>query len=226
MGCYGYCVVPRAHEPGREQAGIGGKPVAARVVDRVALWWSEMDRPEPSVEHVQQHNAVIEAALTDTVTPVPLRFGQWSEDPEVFDRVISEKLGWYEERLAIFAGAMEFGIRVVQPDQQAPARVVRVPLAKTGTAYMNALRESAAAAQDKKAEADAVRMQISTVVGNLVREEHVEEARTPHGLVTVSHLVARENFEAYKQRVLELREQFVQLRFLLSGPWAPYSFAA
>lgn len=225
MGCYGYCVAA-ALTPQAELSGIGGARVVARDVAGMKVWVSEIERPDPDVAHVKAHNAVVEAAISDDATPVPLRFGQWSADFSEFDRLIADKAEWYRERLTIFAGALEFGIRVVRPDKQAAARVVRLPRADSGTAYMEALRAGAAAAQSEREEADRVRMGVAATMKDLVREEHSEAARTPHGIITVAHLVGREHFEAYHARMQELREQFPELRFLLSGPWAPYSFAA
>jgi hypothetical protein len=225
MGCYGFCVLPRGAEPPEGLIGLDAQAVVARNVGDLTVWVSEIARPEPALEQVQAHNRVVEAAITDEVTPVPLRFGQWSEDAGAFDALIAAREDWYRERLRTFAGALEFGIRVLRPDKPSPARLVRVAAAKTGTAYMDALRASMATARGEREEAERVRAGIAEFLRDFVREEHVEEPRTPHGVVTVSHLVAREDFDRYRERVHELRDRSPELRFLLSGPWVPYSFA-
>ena len=58
-----------------------------------------------------------------------------------------------------------------------------------------------------------------------VRDEKVETAQTKHAVLTVTHLVAREHFDEYRERGRRLRSVFPALRLLLSGPWPPYSFA-
>lgn len=186
---------------------------------------SDLDRPLPSAEHVQQHNAVIEAAVNAEITPVPLRFGQWAHDASVFEQVVEENADWYAERLKTFAGALEFGVRVVRPDKASPARDVRVEQAASGVEYMNALRERVAAGRAESGEVEAVRTGITEILGALVREERVEEARTPHGIITVSHLVSRPQFDEYREQAQALRIRFPEMRFLVSGPWMPYSFA-
>ena len=225
MGIYGYCVLPRGHEPRPGQQGIAGHAVAGRDIAGLAVWVSEMARPEAVVEHVTAHNLVVEAGVTEEVTPVPLRFGQWAAELDAFAPLIAEKADWYRERLGSFAGAMEFGLRVLDPERQASAQVVRIARPETGTAYMEALRASAAAAQGERAVQEQLRADIAAVMTEVVREERVAETRTPHGVVNLSHLVSREHFEVYRERVHELRAQHAQLRFLLSGPWVPYSFA-
>src|SRR5688572_24490278 len=98
MGVYGYCVVPGDHGP-VSLAGIDGAPVRAHRIGELAVLVSDMARPEPNAERIQQHNAVIEAVVTEALTPVPLRFGQWADTPAVFDAVVQERAEWYAERL-------------------------------------------------------------------------------------------------------------------------------
>ncbi len=226
MGVYGYCVVPAAHAFPDEVTGLRGAPIRAHEVEDLAVLVSDLDRPEPTAEHVQQHNGVIEAVVTNEVTPVPLRFGQWAPDAGVFEKVVREKAAWYHERLEAFAGALEFGLRAVRPDRPPQARDVRVAHAATGLEYMNALRDRAAAERAQSEESEQVRQGISEVLGAFVREERVEEARTPHGIITISHLVSRQHFDEYREHAQRLRMRYPNMRFLVSGPWMPYSFAS
>ena len=199
--------------------------MGAHGVADLAVWISEIERPEPTVEHIELHNRVVEAAITEAVTPVPLRFGQWASELAVFDAAVAEKSQWYRERLSTFAGALEFGLRVIRPDRERSARVVQAPLASTGREYMNSLRDSVATAHGQREDEARIRTGIIEELGRFVREDRMEEGRTPHGLLTVSHLVARADFEEYRAHAQNLRLRFPELRFLLSGPWAPYSFA-
>lgn len=224
VGIYAYCVLPGTHVV-RRVTGIGGVEVRPNPIGALTVLISEIERPEPSLAHVQQHNAVVEAVVTEDVTPVPLRFGQWADGIEAFEKGIREKADWYAERLAAFAGAMEFGLRVARPERAEQARDVRAVSAATGAEYMNALRDRVVAERGAREEVEGVRSGISDLLGDLIREERVEAARTPHGVITVSHLVSRDHFDSYRDRAQHLRERFPELRFLLSGPWVPYSFA-
>lgn len=226
MGVYGYCVVPGGHAIPHDLTGLHGAGVRAHSIDDLAVIISEIDRPEPTAEHVQQHNSAIEGVVTEEVTPVPLRFGQWAPDAGMFEKVVREKTAWYHERLKAFAGALEFGLRAVRPDMRQEARDVRIAPAATGREYMNALREKVVAERGHSEEAEQVRQGISEILGAFVREERVEEARTPHGVVTVSHLVSRQHFDAYREHAQRLRTRYPDMRFLVSGPWMPYSFAS
>lgn len=224
MGVYAYCVTPLDHEPlGLE--GITGTAVFGAAIGRFGVWFSEMEKPEPSIEAIQAHNRVIEAAVNNEVTPVPLRFGQWFAEMEALRAPLLEKQDWYVERLAAFAGALEFGMRVADPGRREAAQVVRPATAESGSAYMKQLQDSVTGAQQQRAEAERIGSRIGDVMSEIVRESKQEDARTPHGILTVAHLVSRENFQQYHERATSLRAMFPDLRFLVSGPWAPYSFA-
>jgi hypothetical protein len=225
VGIYGYCIVPAGHGAvGR--TGIDGASVRVHAIGELAVLVSDLARPEPTAERIQQHNAVIEAVVTEELTPVPLRFGQWADSAGVFEAAVLEKAAWYAERLQTFSGAMEFGLRVVQPDRPAPARLVRLPEAASGLEYMNALRDRVAGERADREILENVTTGIAEAMSGLVREERVEEARTAHGVVTVLHLVPRRHFDAYREQAQSLKQRFPELRFLVSGPWVPYSFAA
>ena len=225
MGIYAYCVVPIGHSPDAALRGVSEAAVEVIEAGPVALWVSRMPRPEGTVEQIKAHNAIVEAAVTNAVTPVPLRFGQWLEDEGALDAGLAEQATSYAEKLRKFAGCLEFGIRVIDPAEPQGAQDVHPEKATSGTAYMQALRESSRHAGARQAVADQVRSTIQQKVGSLVQAEQEEESRTPHAVVTMSHLVPRENFDEYRERVREMREEFPALRLLLSGPWPPYSFA-
>ena len=91
---------------------------------------------------------------------------------------------------------------------------------------MEALRARVAAEAGDRDEGERVRAGVTEVLRGLLREERMEDPKTPHGIVTLSHLVARPHFDEYRERVQHLRVEFPELRFLLTGPWVPYSFAA
>jgi hypothetical protein len=116
-------------------------------------------------------------------------------------------------------------MRVLDPNQQS-ARILPNQTSLTGRQYMAALREQYRARESTEPEAAELRDRIHERFAPLVRAEQFEAAETTHGKAAVVHLVEYANFDAYRAIVRELRAEFANLRFLLSGPWPPYSFAA
>jgi ethanolamine utilization microcompartment shell protein EutS len=226
MGVYAYCVVPAPHRPPAELTGIGGQPVGSALVEGLGIWISGMARPPATVAAVQAHNSVVEAAVTEAITPVPLRFGQWVPDEQALIGRMAEKSADYRIMLDRFAGCLEFGLRLIEPAAEQKARDVHADPGTSGLAYMHALRESSRLAEQQRQHGNAVRARVSEQLGDLVRAERVETEQTPHAVVTLSHLVARGDFDEYRDRARGLRSLFPAMRLLVSGPWPPYSFAA
>jgi hypothetical protein len=225
IGIYPYCAVPAGHTPPVSVVGLEGAQVELVTTGNIGLWVSRLPRPTGSVQLIQDHNRVVEAAVTDEVTPVPLRFGQWLADDATLHASMADKAPSYEQKLRDFAGCLEFGIRVIDPAGPEGARDVHPGKPASGFAYMQALRESSRLAEQRRALAEQVGQSIRDALHDLVRSEREEEARTSHAVVALSHLVARTNFNEYRERARQFRQTFPALRLLLSGPWAPYSFA-
>jgi hypothetical protein len=217
-------VVQAQHQPPAGLLGIDNEAVELLRVDELGVWMSAGQRPQVSVEAVQAHNHVVEVAVNEEVTPVPLRFGQWLEDMTKLTEAVRERGNEYTSLLAHFAGCLEFGLRLVDPDEPAEAQEVHSQ-PSTGTEYMHALRDSSKLAERKQAEIEAVGASVRELLGDIIRDERVESARTRHAVLTLSHLVAREHFDEYRERARRVRTLFPALRLLLTGPWPPYSFA-
>lgn len=221
MGAYLYCVLP---------AGVGSVPAALRGIDDatveavplgdLSVWLSRLEqRPDATLDRVRAHNGVIEAAASGEATPVPLRFGQWVADEQQLAGAIGARAEPLARTLERIAGAVEFGVRIADPAKVA-AGAVPTPAESTGREYLERLAERDRL--DPRGE-DLAR-QLRGATAGLVREERVEPLPSAHGLVTVAHLVDRKDIAAYRAAVTGFRDRFGDLRFLISGPWPPYSF--
>lgn len=94
-----------------------------------------------------------------------------------------------------------------------------------GRAYLDRLqrRQRAEAEVDRRAEF--LQARVARAVRGIVRDQ----ARSPRSGVAnsliLSHLVARGDVARYRVAVHTIASREPRLRLLLSGPWAPYSFA-
>lgn len=221
MGFYIYCVVPANYAPG-SLTGIDQAPVQLVSCAGLGLWISEFDSvPEPAVPRIKQHNRVVEAAISEQVTPVPVRFGQWAADRAALEQSFAPRAENFTRLLALFAGALEFGLRILDPAASTAQDVHGTGPARSGREYLAALRERL-----RPADVDAqLHERVQASVKDLVRLERCERQGTPYPMVSYAHLVARRDFERYRLQVRQLREATPGMRFLLSGPWPPYSFA-
>lgn len=220
MGLYLYCIGAADHPPPGAVAGIDGAAVSAAAVEGFSAWVSPLDAaPAPSLDRVREHNRVVERACAER-TVLPLRFGQWFPDADALDASLHPRRVRLAADLERVAGAMEMGVRVMDPahDDAPPDR-------STGRAYLEALaRRDAriAAAQERGAR---IAAEIRDWLGALVRDERVRPLGASVGLVAVAHLVDRHDIGGYNARLKELPGRYEDLRFHFSGPWPPYGFA-
>lgn len=224
IGVYLYCAIPTGAVSCEGVAGIGDCSVLSLAEDTLEYWYSRIaGRPEPSIEGIRQHNAVVEAAVTEQITPLPIRFGQWFENEQHLREQVAGLKTLHAQQLHTFRGALEFGLRIIDPRE--PAEPLSQPTtAAGGREYLLALRDRQNPRLGPLAED--VSAQVEARFGGIVRDGKIEPLRTRHGVISAAHLVPREQFAAWHHAVDALRQRFPELRFLASGPWPPYSFAA
>jgi hypothetical protein len=215
---YLYCVTPQSHRPAASLSGIGDVPVSALAEHGVAIWLSPVAAvPKPTIEHITQHNRVVEGALQQGVTPVPLRFGQVASDIQALRDAIAERAVAWHRQLDEFTECVEFGLHVIAADEAAP-----LPEPLSGRDYLEALRARARVPSGAQAVLDRLHEQ----VGTLVRAQRVNPVKSARGIASIAHLVRRTHITDYESGIRSVTQDFTEFRFLHSGPWPPYSFAS
>jgi hypothetical protein len=225
---YLYCVTPAERKPADDLIGLDGEPVVAVIEGDLALWVSSVGagRLEASIGAIRVHNAVVEAAMNRDVTPVPLRFGQRLDSPDAVRELMARERERWTGLLLLFRGALEVGLRVIDPARETTARLVHSPPAESGREYLEQVARRRARERGAIEEAERVASQVRQVLGPLFLREAVEPLRTPHGIASIAHLVEYVKLDEYRSRIARLRRSLPALRLLASGPWPPYSFVS
>jgi hypothetical protein len=224
---YLYCVTPAGLQPPRGLRGLHGSAVTSVPAGDLALWASPIGpgSVDASIEAIQAHHQVVEAAITPAVTPVPLRFGQTLASAEAARDLLDRERELWLRQLDLFAGCMEFGVRVVDPRRTGDHAAVPSPPVAGGREYLEQVSRRYDQRSDAVRDAEEVAESARRILGGVVRDQRVEPLRTAHGVATIAHLVERRRFDEYHGGIAALRETLPVLRFLVSGPWPPYSFA-
>lgn len=231
MGVYLYCVGEADHpEPGNT-VGIEGAPVRAVDTAGLRVWVSTLPAaPSASLDRVRSHNAVVEASSKER-TALPMRFGQWFASESDLQEVIATRRQRLERALERVRGALEFGVRVLDPDRPgvdpsdpAPASTAPPADRSSGKAYLESLAQREEGMERTRVRGAEIAGELKLFLGPLVRDHHVRPGGG-EGIVAISHLVARHDTGAYSDRVHTFTERRSDLRFVTSGPWPPYGFA-
>lgn len=231
MGAYLYCVLPAdAPEPG--VAGLDGAPVRALRSSGVMVWLGDVPAtPRPELDRIREHDRVIRSAMDAGVTPVPIRFGQVLADEDAVRAHLAGRD--YTRELEHVADAVEFAIRVIDPDlpvELPPATAGGPPAAESaaagpsrGAAYMRLLAERMHESEGRRGRALDAAHALDRALAEWVRDRRIEPAEHPAG-AAVAHLVQTTAANAYGTRVKELSDDYRPLRIVVTGPWPPYSF--
>lgn len=231
MGLYLYCVGDADHpEPG-DMVGIEGSAVYAVDTAGLRAWVSNLPAaPSASLDRVRSHNAVVESSSEER-TALPMRFGQWfSSETELHEAIAARRVR-LERSLERVRGALEFGVRVLDPERSAmdPSDPVAGPTDRpadrsSGKAYLESLARREEGVEKSRLRGAEIAAELRSFLGPLVRDHRVRPGGR-EGIVAISHLVARHDTGAYAHRVHTFTDRRSELRFVTSGPWPPYGFA-
>lgn len=207
-------------------AGIDGGIVRPIELDSLIAWVGTVTERSigPTLDRVRAHDAVAAAALATGATPLPMRFAQTFDTDE--DCIVS--LGAEAPRLVAdlerLRGMVEMRVIIAL----APHAVADDPesAGSPGRAYMERLMKNRGADRTVHNTAAVVRERLSTVLAPYARDESVTVATSPHPVVTLVHLVAREAASAYRESVEAVRFEGGVERVVVGGPFAPFQFVS
>lgn len=228
-GRYLYCLLSDDVVPPRGLRGVGDAPVELRRQGGLACWVSPLDRvPDPTVEEIRHHNAVVATVLAAGHTPLPVRYGQWLADDSFLAERLHAGASDFLRALERVRDAVEFGVRVLDPEPAAlaPAEVPSPEGPGAGTAYLRALAARLESERRIDLRGREIAESLRATLGSIVRAERIDALHSQHGIVSIAHLVERSGAEAYRGCIDAFGHDHNDLRFFVSGPWPPYSFAA
>ncbi|MGW2262716.1 GvpL/GvpF family gas vesicle protein [Streptomyces sp. NPDC001780] len=180
------------------------------------------------------HHGVIEV-LTERTTVLPLRLATVYLDDDRVRGMLDRRGDVFADRLARLAAHVEWGVKlyVEPPAEEPPPAVPASDDAGPGRSYLRRRRAERHARDDvyrtarSAAESVAEAARRYAVEHARHRVQQGELARGPGENVTNdAYLVPLERGEEFRAEVRRAAEGLSGIRVEVTGPWAPYSFAA
>ncbi|MFE0628536.1 GvpL/GvpF family gas vesicle protein [Streptomyces sp. NPDC058864] len=179
------------------------------------------------------HHTVIEALSAHT-TVLPLRLATVYLDDERVRQVLREDDAAFREVLERLAGHLEWGVKIyVDAPAAAAGPTGAAEDLSPGRAYLRARRAQRHSRDEayRAAEEAAVRVES---IGRELAAGHARHrvqqgqlaADAGENVLNDAFLVAHARAEAFRTRALAAAEGLPGVRVDVTGPWAPYSFAA
>jgi hypothetical protein len=229
--------------------GVGGAPVDVRaaggltaVVSPVSLeefgeeaLRRNLERLDGLEETARAHHAVVDA-VAERVAVVPLGLATVYRTEERALAALRDRREEFERALARIAGRTEWGVKMyadlsaaASPEREEPAPAD----ARPGTAYLKRRgaqrRDQEEARQEILSLAGAFDDELCAIAAT--RRLHRPQDPQLSGergqmVLNAAYLVDDERAEDFRTLVARLAATRPDLRLRLTGPWAPYSFAA
>jgi hypothetical protein len=237
MGTYLYCLRRDGGAPPDGLTGIDGTIVHAIGAAGLAAWVSDVSGSvAPTMDRVKAHDAVCAAALTESDTPLPIRFGQIFADDTAAVTAIEAREATLRARLTRVAGCVELRIVVtrgrpsdVNQAPGSPGGQDGAPLDAQareeigpGTAFLRRLARAGRDDLAREVGCEEIRHAVRSAAKSLIVDQHpCESAR---GVAFFPLLLRRADVDAFRSAVAGiLMPQPIDLSVL--GPFVPYSFA-
>ncbi|MDX3239528.1 GvpL/GvpF family gas vesicle protein [Streptomyces sp. ME03-5709C] len=247
---YAYAVLRHGGVPDKEMealTGVAGAPVGLVTSGPLAAAVSPVPaadfREDALRRHLEDldwleavaraHHTVI-AALSAHTAVAPLRLATVYLDDERVRHVLREDGAAFTEVLRRLAGHLEWGVKIYVDAPQAAAEPAGTAEdLSPGRAYLRARHaqrhsrdEAYRAAEEAAARVEAIGRELAAGHARHRAQQGRLAAGAGENILNDAFLVAHDRAESFRTRVLAAGQGLPGVRVEVTGPWAPYSFAA
>lgn len=235
-GCYVYAILPRGAPLPARLAGFGGPLTAVRwraLAAATSFLRSIELRATPA--HLLRHEAVVEA-LRQYGPALPARFGTVLSDPEAVARALARSYAVLVADMARLGDKVELDIAVLwdatslgdgEPGRAcggASGRHAATTAAGPGTRYLQARLAEHREEALQRSSASTLARELDATLLPLTLESRWALAPSSRLALNVAYLLEPPLVGAFREAFEGIRRVRPNHRFLLSGPWPPYSF--
>ncbi|HEV2835903.1 MAG TPA: GvpL/GvpF family gas vesicle protein [Pyrinomonadaceae bacterium] len=226
MKLYAYCLTEGIDELTDDLAGVAGATVRLLKLEGFSLLVSDFaDEIVPLTRDNALNHAAVVRSLLDRTTPLPFRFATLVTESELRSYLATRRDA-LQAKLELVRGCVEMSVKIIW-DREWTEKPVRAAIVeeKPGTAFLSEKRREILGSETRAAEAKKIASWLEDRVRETVREARINTNPTDKLMLAVAHLVERGSVGEYQARLKAARSERPELHFLVSGPWAPYSFA-
>jgi len=226
MKLYPYCFAAGIDRLNSTIPGVSGARVRLiKIEDIVAV----VSFCRAKLVPVTRKNALAHAAAVHSVfrqtTPLPFRFGTLVTEEELRSYVKTHRQA-LKAQLAHVRGCAEMNVRVSGPRPDAPPALVPAQPIGPGTRFLMEKRKEFRGEEWRTAQKAELSGWLAEKLGKLIRDENINMVPAERAvLARVDHLVEWGNVPEYRERMATAIAERPETRFMVSGPWPPYSFA-
>lgn len=227
-GLYVYAVAPRDARPPEGITGLQGGALLVVGFGELVAIASPVETAEirPTAEQVLAHEAVVEEVRRSSPS-LPVRFGTVLADATALTRALEKRHGALAADLVRIGDKVELGLSVLwdEPPTDLVAEDSHRPLPDgPGGRYLleRLVEHRRQTALERRAKE--VASEVESALAPRVLDRRSDILPTARMPLRATYLVDPLAVGAFRVAFDELRRSHPALRFLLTGPWPPYSF--
>jgi hypothetical protein len=226
MKLYVYCLAEGIERLDKTPRGVAGTSVQIVNFEDLSAVVSvcRSDAFEVTRKNALAHHEVVRS-ITRQTTPLPARFGTLVTVQQL-QNYISTHRPAIKAKLAHVRGRAEMNVRMIanlSGETQEPKNEDELG---PGTAFLLEKRREILHEKAGIAQKEQLSGWLREKLGDLIKEEKisVNPAETVI-LAKADHLIERVDVQEYRTKMARAVEERPEVRFMVSGPWPPYSFA-
>jgi hypothetical protein len=228
MRLYVYCLAEGIDRLKKTLRGVSGTPV--RIVQfedlSAVVTVCGADAFQVTRKNALAHHEVVQS-ITEQTTPLPARFGALVT-VEQLSNYVSTNHQAIKAKLAHVRGGVEMNVRMIRTitgaDTSQESENENIP--GPGTAFLLEKRKEIVRAEAGVDQKKQLSSWLREKLGDLIKEEKISIVPSETVILArADHLIERKNVQEYRTKMAKAVEERPEVRFMVSGPWPPYSFA-
>jgi Gas vesicle synthesis protein GvpL/GvpF len=227
MKLYAYCLTASGARTPDHVTGLFGQTVNTITSNRLAAFVSNVSADPVAVtkQNALDHQKVV-AAMLEQTSPLPFRFGIVVTEEQLMNYLVSREEALLEKLKAVH-GCVEMSVKVIwqKPGTRQSEQTERETSEGPGSAFLRMKRSEIIGSQHLIDQANKIAAWLQNQLDPVIREARFTVRPAERLVVAADCLVERNRMNSYRTVVDQARSEQGDLRFLMSGPWAPYSFA-
>jgi len=228
MKLYVYCLAEGVPKLRETPPGVSDAPV--RIVEfedlSAVVSVCRSDAFQITRKNALAHHEVVRS-FTQQATPLPARFGTLVTIEQLRNYVSTHRQA-IKAKLAQVHGGLEMNVRMIQTiaGTGSSQSSGNEPMMGPGTAFLLEKRREIFREQGGAAQKEQLSAWLREKLGDLIKEEKISLVPSETIILAkADHLIAREDVHEYRTKMAQAVEERPEVRFMVSGPWPPYSFA-
>jgi hypothetical protein len=229
MKLYAYAVVKSTFQLS-DTIGLANQRVYSIGCGRLAAVVSDFDSDAVPItkDNVLTHQRVVTTVLEQS-TPLPFRFGTVVGEQQLISYLGSREAALIKN-LELVDGCVEMSIKVIWQNSSTADLPRKNPpenrVSESGGAeFLRSKAQKIKGDEELLRRANGISSWLKDRVGREVRDARFEVNPSQRLVLTAACLVERSRLDSYRVALERSREERLDLHFLTSGPWPPYTFA-